>query len=440
MPSHRRFRGRWTIPPMCANMAARCALAESPTPTTHVKVVFMAEPMTGAQPDSSREDVAAGRTLPFGTLAFVGAIGSLTACYGTIAAEAFFGVPRFGINAHVQAVVMWGLGLLALFALWRDRRHHGGILPFLFAGIGVAVLLFTLYVQYESRFEVLAYILLLVGALSNQNAMVGALYGKVRQQALEIRDFNQTLEDKVRRQVGEIERLTRLKRFLAPQVAELVMAEGGEAPLDSHRRYIACLFCDIRNFTSLSESVEPEETIALLQAYHERVGDRVAAWRGTIGSRAGDGLMVFFNDPFPCDEPVLDAVRLGLEIRDVVQELRAYWHRLGHSIGVGVGIASGYATLGLVGDEERAEYTAIGNVVNLASRLCDQARDGEILVDQRAYLDIEGRLRTEARGPYALKGVTGEVPAYAVLGLERPGDEADGRGEPTIAAPAKPSP
>jgi len=179
----------------------------------------------------------------------------------------------------------------------------------------------------------------------------------------------------IRRQVREIERLGRLKGFLAPQVAEMVMGEGKEGLLDSHRRYIACLFCDIRGFTSFSERVEPEEAISLLQVYHERVGGLVADRRGTIGLRAGDGLMVFFNDPIPCEEPVKEAVMLALEIQGAVQDVREHWQRLGHSIGVGIGIASGYATLGLLGSQGRADYTAIGNVVNIAARLCGEAKD-----------------------------------------------------------------
>jgi class 3 adenylate cyclase len=166
--------------------------------------------------------------------------------------------------------------------------------------------------------------------------------------------LNKNLERKVEHQDHEIGRLARLKQFLAPQVADLVVSEGKDSLLDTHRRYIACLFCDIRDFTAVSEGIEPEEVIAILQAYHEAVGSLVLQHQGTIGYRAGDGLMVFFNDPIPCEEPVLDAVRLALEIRAAFNRIREPWRRLGHPIGLGVAIASGYATLGLVGFQGRA--------------------------------------------------------------------------------------
>lgn len=368
-------------------------------------------------PAESSDQHPLRRALPYGVLAFVGALGSLATCYGSIFIATLFGIEALGINPHVQAVVMWAFGLLAIYAMWRDRSRHGRTLPLIIGGGGVAVLVFTLYVQYDIKFEILAYVLLVVAALLNQNALIRALYRTVARQAAEIRDFNRNLEDKVQRQVQEIGRLSRLKNFLAPSVAELVVTEDKEALLDSHRRYIACLFCDIRNFTAASERLEPEETIALLQAYHEKVGALVAARNGTIGYRAGDGLMVFFNDPMPCDEPVLDAVKLAIDIRDVWPDLRRHWQRLGHSVGIGVGIASGYATLGLIGDEARTDYTAIGNGVNIAARLCDQAGDGEILIDQRAYLDVEAQIDAVAGGARELKGLSAPVDTYAVLGL-----------------------
>lgn len=163
--------------------------------------------------------------------------------------------------------------------------------------------------------------------------------------------------------------------------------------------------------------MEPEEAISLLQGYHERIGGLVANRHGTIGFRAGDGLMVFFNDPFPCEQPVLDAVKLALEIREASQDLCAHWRRLGHSIGIGIDIASGYATLGLVGARGRADYTAIGNVVNIAARLCDQAKDGEILMDQHAYLDVEDQIAAEPYGARMLKGVGHPVETYSIVEL-----------------------
>lgn len=355
------------------------------------------------------------RKLPFGALAFLGAFGSLVSCYGSIFVATFAGSEGWAPNPHLQAVTMWSFGLLAIFALWRDRRNHSSILPILIGIIGVFILLFALYVRYDMRFEILAYVCLVVAALLNQNMMIGRLYQTIRNQAEQIEEFNLNLEKKVENQVGEIERLNRLKSFLAPQVAELVMAENREKLLESHRQYIACLFCDIRNFTALSETAEPEEIISLLQAYHERVGQLVSRQGGTIGFRAGDGLMVFFNDPIPRDQPVSDAIRLAIAIRAASDDLCAHWTKLGYPVGVGIGLASGYATLGLVGHEGGATYTAIGNVVNIASRLCEQAENGELLIDQRAYLDVERQIRAESRGSLTLKGLGKAVEAYTIL-------------------------
>jgi class 3 adenylate cyclase len=208
-----------------------------------------------------------------------------------------------------------------------------------------------------------------------------------------------------------------LKQFLAPQVAELVVSEGGASLLDTHRRYIACLFCDIRGFTAASEDVEPEEVIALLQAYHDRIGALVTDLRGTIGYRSGDGLMVFFNDPIACADPVLDATRLALDIQAAFVTMRERWARQGHPIGLGIGIASGYATLGLIGFRGRADYTAIGGAVNIASRLCDRAADGQVLISQRAYLDVEAQVEAAPLGALDLKGVRHPVEAFNVTGL-----------------------
>jgi len=368
-------------------------------------------------PGSDSEAQPPQLRLSFEALTLIAAFGSLVTCYGNIIALNFFGTRLVPWNAHVQAVFMWSLALLAVYGLWRSREQHQQVFPLAVGAAGVAVLIFTLYVKWDTRFEILAYTLLVLAALLNQSAILSRLYRTVRQQALQIRDFNRNLEDEVRRQVREIERLGRLKGFLAPQVAEMVMGEGKEGLLDSHRRDIACLFCDIRGFTSFSERVEPEEAISLLQVYHERVGGLVAHRRGTIGLRAGDGVMVFFNDPIPCEEPVKEAVMLALEIQGAVQDVREHWQRLGHSIGVGIGIASGYATLGLLGSQGRADYTAIGNVVNIAARLCGEAKDREILITQRAYLDIEPQIEGKLCDPLQLKGVSQPVETYSVVGL-----------------------
>jgi Adenylate and Guanylate cyclase catalytic domain len=267
---------------------------------------------TTAEPSLAAESKL---NLPFGLLAFAFALASLATCYAGILAAYLLGLEPLSINYHVQAVLMWGFALLAVFALWRDRRHHGNNLPFALAVVAAAVLVGTLYISYAIEFEIIAYVLLVIAAVLNQNVFLTRLNVTVRQQASEIDALNKNLERKVEHQDHEIGRLARLKQFLAPQVADLVVSEGKDSLLDTHRRYIACLFCDIRDFTAVSEDIEPEEVIAILQDYHEAVGSLVLQHQGTIGYRAGDGLMVFFNDPIPCEEPVLDAVRLALEIR-----------------------------------------------------------------------------------------------------------------------------
>ncbi len=184
--------------------------------------------------------------------------------------------------------------------------------------------------------------------------------------------------------------------------------------MESHRRYVATLFCDLRGFTGFSERAEPEEVIDVLQNYHQVLGRLVLEYGGTINHRAGDGLMVIFNDPLPCDEPVRRATELAFSARDDVGELAHNWAKLGHQLGFGIGIAAGYATLGIIGDELRSDYTAIGNVINLASRLCDSAQDGEILVNQRAYLDVESTVKGQEVTGLKLKGVTQLQEVYSI--------------------------
>ena len=368
--------------------------------------------------------------LPFGILAFAFAIASLATCYTSILADYLLGVDPLDTNPHVQAVLMWGFALLAAYALWRDRRRHHNNLPFALAAVAAAILVTTLYVRYAIEFEIIAYVLLVIAAVLNQNVFLSRLNSTVRQQASEIEILNRNLERKVEHQDHEIGRLARLKQFLAPQVADLVVSEGKDNLLDTHRRYIACLFCDIRDFTAVSEDIEPEEVIAILQAYHETVGSLVIDHQGTIGYRAGDGVMVFFNDPIPCEQPVLDAVRLALAIRAAFNRIRAPWRKLGHPIGLGLGIASGYATLGLVGFQGRTDYTAIGGAVNIAARLCDKAVDGQILLSQRAYVDVEPMVDAELLGAFELKGVRNEVETYSVIGFKE---------EAAAPAPERPS-
>jgi class 3 adenylate cyclase len=196
-------------------------------------------------------------------------------------------------------------------------------------------------------------------------------------QSQEVVKLNQQLERRVADQVGEIERMSRLRRFLPPQVADLIIASGTEKRLESHRREITALYCDLRGFTGFSEKSDPEDVMSLLREYHAAIGEIIIKYNGTLEHYAGDGIMVFFNDPIPVPNPALQAVRTALDMRTAVESLTEKWRRLGHELGFGVGIAHGFATLGTIGFEGRFDYAAIGTVSNVASRLCDEASQGK---------------------------------------------------------------
>jgi class 3 adenylate cyclase/AmiR/NasT family two-component response regulator len=253
---------------------------------------------------------------------------------------------------------------------------------------------------------------------------IKALHDTVREQArrleaqaAELASWNQTLEARVAAQIGEIERIGRLKRFLAPQIAETVIAAGGEAILEHHRRDIVVLFCDMRGFTAFAETAEPEDVTTVLAEYHAALGPLVHRHEGTLDRFTGDGMLVFFNDPLPCPDPALRAVRLAVEMREAVAALAREWAARGHEIGFGVGIAQGYATLGRIGFEGRSDYTAIGTVTNLAARLCDMAEDGQILVTRRIAAAAEGAARLETLGEIALRGLVRPVAVAKVVSL-----------------------
>jgi class 3 adenylate cyclase len=241
---------------------------------------------------------------------------------------------------------------------------------------------------------------------------------EVRAQADELQALNTGLESRVATQVDQLERLGRLRRFLSPQVADAVVSSGGDKLLGSHRALIAILFCDIRGFTAFCETAEPEETIEILQTYHEEMGRLINGHGAGVDHRSGDGIMVIFNDPLPCEDPAGVALRLALAMRDRMAELGAEWRKLGHRLGFGVGISLGYATVGVVGSAGRYDYTASGTAVNLASRLCDQASDGEILLSPRAYRAIEDTVIVEPAGALTLKGIQAPVEVVRVIRLK----------------------
>lgn len=245
---------------------------------------------------------------------------------------------------------------------------------------------------------------------------IKSLTDQVRQQASELADINATLEQRVAAQVGEIERVGRLKRFLPPEIVGIVLAEGAESLLDSHRRDIAVLFCDLRGFTAFTEAAEPEEVMWVLGDYHAALGPLVRRFEGTLDHFAGDGIMVFFNDPVPCADPELRAVSLADAIREAMRELAARWGRRGYALGCGIGIAQGFATLGRIGFADRMDYAAIGTVTNLAARLCAEAADGQILVSERIASAVEGSFALSPVGGITLKGITRPVLVHDVLG------------------------
>ena len=230
----------------------------------------------------------------------------------------------------------------------------------------------------------------------------------------ELADWNRTLEERVRDQVAQLERLSRLKRFFSPQLAELIVDGGAEDPLRTHRREITVAFLDLRGSTAFMETAEPEEVMNVLREYQSAMGELVLAHEGTLERFTGDGMMVFFNDPVPVPDGPARAVRMALAMRERVRVLAAGWRRRGWDLGHGVGIAQGYATIGAIGFEGRWDYGAIGTVTNLAARLCAEARPDEILVSQRVAAVIEGLAPLDPVGPLTLKGFARPVPAWRI--------------------------
>lgn len=243
---------------------------------------------------------------------------------------------------------------------------------------------------------------------------LGNLYNQIEKQTVELAEWNKSLEHRVQEQVDQIERMTRLRRFLSPHVADLVISATDSDLLASHRALIAVLFGDLRGFTAFCDAVEPEEAIEVLQTYHEEMSKLIFEHNAGVDHRSGDGIMVIFNDPVPCDNPAGDALRLAIAMRDKMVELCESWRHLGQEIGFGVGISLGYATVGMVGSEGRYDYTANGTAVNLAARLCDEARDGEILLSPRAYSAVEEEFAAVSVGERNLKGIHTPVEVYRV--------------------------
>ncbi|MEW9922383.1 GAF domain-containing protein [Marimonas sp. MJW-29] len=236
----------------------------------------------------------------------------------------------------------------------------------------------------------------------------------------EVLSLNTSLEKRVDEQVGEIERMGRLKRFLPAAVADTIVTSGSENMLSSHRVLLGVLFCDIRGFTAFCETAEPEETIEVLQTYHEELGKLINSHGAGVDHRMGDGIMVLFNDPLPCDDPAGDAVRLAIAMRARMEELCRTWKRMGYRLGFGIGVSLGYATVGMVGFEGRFDYTASGTAINLASRLCDEADDGEILLSPKAAIAVEDEFQVESRGELSLKGLREPIEVFRLATVSVP--------------------
>jgi adenylate cyclase len=239
---------------------------------------------------------------------------------------------------------------------------------------------------------------------------------QLERQSEQLANWNRLLEERVAEQMTKIERISQLQRFLAPHVATMIASsDAPDDALASHRREVTVVFCDLRGFTAFTDRSDPEEVMTVLREYHESVGELIFRYEGTLDRFIGDGIMIVFNDPIACDNHAERAVRLSLDMRERVNALAAKWRGRGHELGFGIGIASGYATLGLIGFERRREYTAIGRVTNLASRLCGSARPGQIVVAQQVYARVESNVEAAPLGELELKGFSRPMTAYQIL-------------------------
>jgi len=256
-----------------------------------------------------------------------------------------------------------------------------------------------------------------LGARVKSMLRIKTLQDTVQGQSAQLQEWNQKLEHRVADQVAQLDNLGRLKRFFSPQLAELIVAGGADDPLKSHRREVTVVFLDLRGFTAFAETNEPEEIMGVLREYHAEMGRVILAHEGTLERFAGDGMMVFFNDPVQVPDPAARAVRMVVEMRDRLAELTVTWHRRGFDLGFGAGIAQGFATIGAVGFEGRWDYGAIGTVTNLAARLCGEAKPGQALISRRVLTSVEGLAEAELVGELQLKGFSKPVTTYNVIRL-----------------------
>jgi class 3 adenylate cyclase len=234
---------------------------------------------------------------------------------------------------------------------------------------------------------------------------IKSLQDEVRAQAAALSEWNQKLEDRVAAQVREIQSMAALKRFFSPAVADAILSSGGPSILQPHRREICYVFVDLRGFTAFTDSAEPEEVESVLKDYHAAMGALIAEQGGTVDRFAGDGILIFFNDPLPVPDAAKRAARMALAMQERFRSLKAQWARLGYELDLGIGIAQGFATLGAFGYEGRVDYTAIGTVVNLAQRLCNKASPGEVLIDRKVRAALDDAMRVDTLTPLNLKDI-----------------------------------
>lgn len=243
------------------------------------------------------------------------------------------------------------------------------------------------------------------------------LHDTVRSQAAQLFEWNKTLEQRVQEQVSQLDRLGRLKRFFSPQLADLIVAGGAADPLRSHRREVTVVFVDLRGFTSFAETAEPEEVMEVLRDYHAEMGRLIVEHEGTLERFTGDGIMIFFNDPIEVSNPQERAMRMAVAMRNAINTLRTKWMKQGHDLSAGLGMATGYATIGAIGFEGRWDYGVIGTVTNLAARLCAEAQPSQILVSQQFLNQVEDLVHAEFLGEFALKGFSRTISAFNILRL-----------------------
>jgi class 3 adenylate cyclase/TRAP-type C4-dicarboxylate transport system permease small subunit len=373
--------------------------------------------------------------LPFGMLATTATILSLVSCYAT---RIELWIPSLHepiqnwVNIHVQAAVIVATAAAAVVGLMLDRTHHRSATPSAVGCAGFVLIAWSMYAPFGRIDDIVGFILLVSAVFLNQTKALRALtldlqsqnteidrqHRLLEQQSKQLADWNRTLSQRVEDQLSRIERLGRLKRFFSPQLAELILEGNTQDPLKIHRREIAVVFLDLRGFTAFADRAEPEEVIDVLQEYHTAMGELIGQFEGTLERFTGDGIMVFFGDPITVSNPLERAVRLSLAMRERVGTLTPRWSRRGYDLGLGIGVALGYATIGAIGFEGRWDYAAIGRVTNLAARLCAEAQSGQILINQPSLDGMENLLEIESIGELSLKGFQRPVPVLNILGLK----------------------